>query len=135
MSPRLSAICTVVVIAGVFALGMCLAAERPVRELVEECEAGVMHSCAAAALRYRHGDAAPRDLRAAFRYFEKACEGGLNFACGYAGDMLYSGHGVEREPDAGIALMRRACAEGDGWSCAQLRRHGVAQMAQEFDAG
>jgi TPR repeat protein len=130
MSPRLTAICAIVVVSGVFALGVCLAAERPLAELVAECEAGATRSCAAVALRYRHGDEAPRDLKAALRYFEKACEGGLSFACGYAGDMLYRGLGGEPAREAGIALMRQACGEGDGWSCAQLRRHGVAEPGE-----
>lgn len=133
MSPRLSAICAVILFAGIFALGICFASERAVGDLVEECEAGFSRSCAAAALRYRHGKEAPRDLRAAFHYFEKACSGGLAFGCGYAGEMLYSGLGVDREPAAGIRLMRRGCADGDGWSCSQLRRRGIPEAGGETE--
>lgn len=125
MSPRLTALCALIIAASVFALGVCFAAERPISEITAECDAGVARSCAAAALRYRHGNEAPRDYREALRYFEKACEGGLAYACGYAGDMLYTGLGVDRQEAAGAELMRRACADGDGWSCAQLRRRDI----------
>lgn len=135
MPLRPAVLAALVAAAGLAAPGFGLASDRPVGDLAAECDAGSARSCLAAALRYRHGKDAPRDPRAALRYFEKACDGGLAFGCGYAGEMLYSGLGVARAAEDGVHLMRRACADGDGWSCAQLRRLGVPAREDAAEGG
>jgi TPR repeat protein len=99
------------------ALRLCRADESDPRGCVEECDRGLVSSCAEAAARFEKGRGADRDLPRAARLYERACDGRDAAACMALAGLYASGDGVTRDVAKQSALLERACDLGYGAAC------------------
>lgn len=99
------------------AIGTCRPDESDPRGCVEECDRGVVGSCAEAAVHFEKGRGAPRDLPRAARLYERACDGRDAAACMALASLYASGDGVTRDAARQLGLLERACDLGYGAAC------------------
>jgi TPR repeat protein len=86
----------------------------------DECSAGSMTACHAAALDAYYSTPTPETDRDAVQYFERACDAGYAPSCNGLGVMLLAGRGRPQDPAGAARLFRVACDAGVTTGCLHL---------------
>lgn len=96
---------------------VCARDAKEIAPCVEDCDRGLVSSCAILATRFENGDGIPRDTPQAARLHERACELRDATSCVTAARMHAAGRGVSPNRMKQMELLSRACRLGDSAAC------------------